>query len=461
MLTPRQHALLVYIDKQIRETGRQPGIEKMKDAVKARSMSSVYEAIAALEKQGFVARRRGRRRHIEVLRLPDGLLGTPAVSPGDPVTHPFPGSNLIAPAASTPPHGHAAELSPLVPPPEAAEHVATPGPRAAGSPLFRRESPRAAEFAHVRELLDDAVWAKLSIRTQANILGAGSFELDRERVASLIGARLPASDTFPADAPSAPPWPRNSLATADQSFPAEPDLTESAATAGTQRSDILPSLEALQIATAAIRRNYGLTEPTRHPEIVAQAIELSFLLVAYGLVPSQPDTAAIQAGSAAVLAGEVPHRPPTPATPDRSPHIPSPDIHRHVLVVDDVSDVLVSVTAFLVTAGFVVNTAANGDTALRLLAADPRIGVLVTDFAMPGLSGVDLIAQATQLRPQLKALLITGYPGADGLADLPATVQVLAKPFRRAALIERVSVLAAETLPAKSDISTESAHVFN
>jgi CheY-like chemotaxis protein len=249
----------------------------------------------------------------------------------------------------------------------------------------------------------------------------------------------------------------------DQSLAAWRGATGGATAGATQRSDVLPSLEALEMATAAVRRGYGLTGPTQNAELVAQAIELSFLLVAYGLVRSQPAIAKAQPGtdraaSAAAMepAEAAPRQLLATAALDRSPPV-SP----HVLVVDDVSDVLVSVTAFLVTAGFVVTTAANGDAALRLIAADPRIGVLVTDFAMPGLSGVDLIAQAMQLRPDLKALLITGYPSADGLADLPATVEVLAKPFRRAALIERVSVLAGQARPAKSDIATEFAHVFN
>ena len=85
-------------------------------------------------------------------------------------------------------------------------------------------------------------------------------------------------------------------------------------------------------------------------------------------------------------------------------------------------DVLVIVEAFLVGSGFVVVTAPDGDSALRIIASDSRIGLLVTDFAMPGLSGVDLIMQALQMRPNLKVLLITGYPHADGLAELPAGV---------------------------------------
>ncbi len=117
---------------------------------------------------------------------------------------------------------------------------------------------------------------------------------------------------------------------------------------------------------------------------------------------------------------------------------------QHVLLVDDLADVLVSVGAFLLNAGYTVRKAANGDDALQLIAADPRIEVLVTDFAMPGLNGAGLIAQATEIRRNLKALVITGYPNADGLAQLPPHTMVLTKPFRRNTLIAGVRSLLAE-----------------
>jgi CheY-like chemotaxis protein len=297
MLTSRQNAVLVYLDQyRLKQSGRPLSFMDMKDAVKASSMRSVHLAIAALEKQGFIARRRGRVCDFEVLRLPDD-------GPGMPVA------------------------------------------------------------------IDS------------------------------IASAIP-------------------------------------------RSDVLPSLQALQIATAAVRRGYGLTDAARDPEIAAHAVEFSFLLTALGLVPTEPGVATAQRDAVT----ESRHEWRAEGSIDRLSGTGS-----HVLVVDDVSDVLVSVTAFLVTAGFMVTTAADGDAALRLIATDPLIGVLVTDFAMPGLSGVDLITQATQLRPELKCLLITGYPGADGLADLPPGVEVLAKPFRRAALIERVSVLTGETRSARAE----------
>ena len=61
---------------------------------------------------------------------------------------------------------------------------------------------------------------------------------------------------------------------------------------------------------------------------------------------------------------------------------------------------------------------------------------------MPGLTGGELIALAVQMQPKLKALVITGYPNADGVAaELPSNTSVLVKPFRRNALIASVKSL--------------------
>jgi DNA-binding NtrC family response regulator len=108
-----------------------------------------------------------------------------------------------------------------------------------------------------------------------------------------------------------------------------------------------------------------------------------------------------------------------------------------ILVVDDVADILVTLAGFLAKAGFTVEKAASGDEALRKIVADPRIDTLVTDLAMPGLSGAALIARAKHVRPNLKTLVITGSPST----ELPPYTPILVKPFRRATLIAKVKSL--------------------
>lgn len=112
-----------------------------------------------------------------------------------------------------------------------------------------------------------------------------------------------------------------------------------------------------------------------------------------------------------------------------------------VLVVDDDQDVSRVTSAFLRKAGFEVITVANGDQALAALSADPGITILVTDYAMVGTDGVELVLQARELRAGLPTLMITGYVGAEGLERLPADVAVLRKPFQRENFVQRVTEL--------------------
>ena len=71
MLTRKQHELLSFIDRHLRETGFSPSFDEMKDALSLRSKSGIHRLISALEERGFLSRRHHRARALEVLRLPE------------------------------------------------------------------------------------------------------------------------------------------------------------------------------------------------------------------------------------------------------------------------------------------------------------------------------------------------------------------------------------------------------
>ena len=73
MLTRKQHELLMFIDKHLRETGFSPSFEEMKEALNLKSKSGIHRLITALEERGFLKRRAHRARALEVMRLPDSL----------------------------------------------------------------------------------------------------------------------------------------------------------------------------------------------------------------------------------------------------------------------------------------------------------------------------------------------------------------------------------------------------
>jgi CheY-like chemotaxis protein len=58
------------------------------------------------------------------------------------------------------------------------------------------------------------------------------------------------------------------------------------------------------------------------------------------------------------------------------------------------------------------------------------VDVLLVDYAMPGISGAEVIRAARLMRPDLPAVLMTGYAEADGLDEDARHVALLKKPFR-------------------------------
>jgi signal transduction histidine kinase/CheY-like chemotaxis protein len=113
----------------------------------------------------------------------------------------------------------------------------------------------------------------------------------------------------------------------------------------------------------------------------------------------------------------------------------------HVLLVDDADDVLVTAAAFLRTVGWRVTRVGSGDEALARLASGLVCDALVTDYSMPGMNGIDLVAEARSMRPGLPALIITGLAGP--LARYDGAIDVLRKPFGRQTLVEAVKRIVA------------------
>jgi PAS domain S-box-containing protein len=109
-----------------------------------------------------------------------------------------------------------------------------------------------------------------------------------------------------------------------------------------------------------------------------------------------------------------------------------------VLVVDDDASVRGITTTFMNELGHRTLEAADGAAALAMLDRGEAVDLLVTDFAMPGMSGIDLAAEARRRRPGLPVLLLTGY--ADP-AMHAAGFPLLRKPFRQTELARQVAAV--------------------
>jgi PAS domain S-box-containing protein len=107
----------------------------------------------------------------------------------------------------------------------------------------------------------------------------------------------------------------------------------------------------------------------------------------------------------------------------------------NILVVDDHAEVRMATVGLLEDLGHSVVQAQSGAEALDLARkAERPIDLLLSDYAMPQLSGTDLVRLIREDRPGLPALLITGYADADEISDRPQDVLILSKPFSLPAL---------------------------
>jgi PAS domain S-box-containing protein len=124
---------------------------------------------------------------------------------------------------------------------------------------------------------------------------------------------------------------------------------------------------------------------------------------------------------------------------------PARDDARRVLVVDDDPLVCKTVSETLQTAGYVTFCAGDGAAALPMLRQAGEVDLLLTDFSMPGMTGVDLIKEAQRLRPELPAILMTGYAGdVEGLsseATANARFVLLRKPVSARVLFAELAAL--------------------
>ncbi|HEY0628023.1 MAG TPA: response regulator [Sphingomicrobium sp.] len=123
-----------------------------------------------------------------------------------------------------------------------------------------------------------------------------------------------------------------------------------------------------------------------------------------------------------------------------SPVDPHPiETSRRVLLVDDDQAVRTVLAEQLRELGFKVDEVADGRSALDRLNGSGDYDVLLTDFAMPGMNGLDTIRTAVERRPSIRALLMTGYADEDSVAVARSTVPVIRKPINLEQLVREIA----------------------
>lgn len=116
---------------------------------------------------------------------------------------------------------------------------------------------------------------------------------------------------------------------------------------------------------------------------------------------------------------------------------------KRILIVDDDEDLRENLAELLVGEGYQTTTASSVSEALERLASG-TFDLLLTDFRMPGPSGIDLIKEARRAHPKLRAILMTAF--GNGYTEIESirsgAIGYVRKPFE----VEEILTLVARIL---------------
>ena len=125
--------------------------------------------------------------------------------------------------------------------------------------------------------------------------------------------------------------------------------------------------------------------------------------------------------------------------------MPRPETCPVVLMVDDEGP-NTSTFARVFRRDYRVRTASSAEEALRLLEIQP-VDVVITDYTMPGMSGLELLAAVARRWPHVARVLISGHVESDELKDIQSSGvagAVLPKPWDREMVLSVVAEVVGE-----------------
>jgi DNA-binding NtrC family response regulator len=130
---------------------------------------------------------------------------------------------------------------------------------------------------------------------------------------------------------------------------------------------------------------------------------------------------------------------------------PDAETRPTVLVVDDEEDLRDIMRRMLERRGFDTLVAGDFQEAITVCREHPgEIDILVTDLGLPGVSGGELSHTATELRPGMRVVYISGLPKEIAVSDgkIEPDALLVKKPFSTEHLIDALrSVLAERATP--------------
>jgi FixJ family two-component response regulator len=103
---------------------------------------------------------------------------------------------------------------------------------------------------------------------------------------------------------------------------------------------------------------------------------------------------------------------------------------RSVLIVDDEKNIRLTLSLALEKLNLQVDTAVNGEEALGKL-AEKSYAVMLLDLRMPGIDGMEVLRRVSELKPEVKVVIITAYGSIEAAVEAMklGAVDFLQKPF--------------------------------
>jgi DNA-binding response OmpR family regulator len=103
---------------------------------------------------------------------------------------------------------------------------------------------------------------------------------------------------------------------------------------------------------------------------------------------------------------------------------------KSILIVDDEKNIRLTMGQSLEPLGIPVETAINGEEALKILEHD-RFGIVFLDLKMPGIDGMDVLRWIKDNRPKTRVIIITAHGTIDTAVEAMklGAVDFIQKPF--------------------------------
>lgn len=126
-----------------------------------------------------------------------------------------------------------------------------------------------------------------------------------------------------------------------------------------------------------------------------------------------------------------------------------PDYRPHILLVEDEASVAKGLKMVMAEEGYDVDLADTGQGALHKFWTKDHFDLIVADLRLPDIDGMEVIRQIKEKQPEVKVVIITGYPSVPSAVEAVkmGVSDYLCKPFTEDEFIAAIGGILKAKLP--------------